>query len=95
MNVTGMGLSFIVYPMALSELPVSQLWSALFFFMLFLIGLESNVGITATAVQAICETVPHHLLGRRPFASLLVILIIASGGILLTTRVTTCLSVLS
>ncbi|KAG1679549.1 Sodium-dependent serotonin transporter [Nymphon striatum] len=63
----GMGLAFIVYPMALSELPVPQLWSVLFFLALFLIGLESSVGLGETLVHALCEMSPHPVFKRDPF----------------------------
>lgn len=34
---------FVVYPDVLSTMPVSQLWSVLFFFMLLCLGLDSEV----------------------------------------------------
>lgn len=36
---------FVVYPDVLSTMPVSQLWSGLFFFMLLCLGLDSEVNL--------------------------------------------------
>ena len=41
--ISGPGLAFIVYPRALSMMPLAPMWSALFFFMLFLLGIGSQV----------------------------------------------------
>lgn len=50
----GPGLVFVVYPQAFANMPVSQLWSVMFFLMLLCLGLDSEVAILEIKLQ-ICR----------------------------------------
>ncbi|ESN96006.1 hypothetical protein HELRODRAFT_189063 [Helobdella robusta] len=53
---SGPGLAFIAYPHALSLMPIPQLWSVLFFFMLFLLGIGSQMVCVETIMTGIMDT---------------------------------------
>ncbi|KAH7947800.1 hypothetical protein HPB52_015930 [Rhipicephalus sanguineus] len=58
-GTSDLGLAFVTYPEALSRISfVPQLWSVLFFFMLFLLGLGSGVSIIQLMVAVLEDQYP-------------------------------------
>jgi hypothetical protein len=49
------GLAFIVYPEAVARMPWPNLWAVLFFFMLFILGLGSQVSTPTIHASFIAE----------------------------------------
>jgi len=54
----GQGLAFIAYPDALSKLPVPQLFTVMFFFMLFLLGIDSEFALLETVLTCVYDSSP-------------------------------------
>ncbi|XP_063356795.1 sodium- and chloride-dependent GABA transporter 2-like [Pelmatolapia mariae] len=71
----GPGLAFIAYPTALSLLPGSSFWAVLFFFMLLLLGLDSQFVCVESLATALTDLFPRYL--RRPCAREILVLVIA------------------
>ncbi|TKR92128.1 hypothetical protein L596_006840 [Steinernema carpocapsae] len=54
----GIGLAFIAYPEAMSQMPAPYIWAFLFFAMLFTLGISSQFGYAEVCCTAICDQFP-------------------------------------
>uniref|UniRef100_UPI0037E8BD93 sodium- and chloride-dependent betaine transporter-like n=1 Tax=Semicossyphus pulcher TaxID=241346 RepID=UPI0037E8BD93 len=72
---SGPGLAFIAYPKALSLLPGSSFWAILFFFMLLLLGLDSQFVCVESLATALTDMFPRYL--RRRGGREILVLVIA------------------
>ncbi len=75
---SGPGLAFVAYPEAVTKLPISPLWSFLFFMMLITLGLDSQFTMTETLTTAMMDQWP----ALRKQKSLVVIATCSLGFIL-------------
>jgi len=60
----GAGLAFIAYPEAIAKMPISPLWSILFFSMILTLGIGTQIAIVTTVVSTIIDS-SYRLLSRR------------------------------
>ncbi|XP_007503846.2 sodium- and chloride-dependent betaine transporter isoform X1 [Monodelphis domestica] len=78
---SGPGLAFIAFPKAVTMMPISQLWSCLFFIMLIFLGLDSQFVCMECLVTASMDMFPRQL--RKPGRRELLILFMAVVGYLI------------
>uniref|UniRef100_A0A672ND20 Solute carrier family 6 member 14 n=1 Tax=Sinocyclocheilus grahami TaxID=75366 RepID=A0A672ND20_SINGR len=82
----GFGLAFIAYPDALSKLPISPLWSILFFVMLVTLGLDSQfagIEVISTCLQ---DAYPKLLKSKRGIVTTAVCIVLFLLGLPCVTR---------
>ncbi|XP_021046081.1 sodium- and chloride-dependent betaine transporter isoform X2 [Mus pahari] len=85
---SGPGLAFIAFPKAVTMMPLSQLWSCLFFIMLLFLGLDSQFVCMECLVTASMDMFPQQLRksGRRELLILAVSVVCYLVGLLLVTE---------
>ncbi|XP_070552978.1 sodium- and chloride-dependent glycine transporter 2-like isoform X2 [Ptychodera flava] len=86
---SGIGLTFIAYPEALSRLPISPLWAVLFFIMLITLGVGSLVVYVETTITSLhdeFEVIRRLLKGRRWILPLVVCSLFYLLGLLHVTQ---------
>ncbi|KAG8199217.1 hypothetical protein JTE90_016036 [Oedothorax gibbosus] len=82
----GAGLAFVAYPEAVSRLPISPVWSVLFFSMLMTLGLGTQFTIVETIVTSIVDTFPQQLQRRKSLVLSLACLVMFSCGLVICTN---------
>ncbi|XP_053407541.1 sodium- and chloride-dependent taurine transporter-like isoform X2 [Mercenaria mercenaria] len=62
---SGPGLVFIAYPKAITEMPLSPLWAIVFFFMILLVGFDSQFVDVEAFLAPIIDAFPQYLYRKR------------------------------
>uniref|UniRef100_A0A3P9N8D6 Solute carrier family 6 member 14 n=1 Tax=Poecilia reticulata TaxID=8081 RepID=A0A3P9N8D6_POERE len=83
----GFGLAFIAYPGALTKLPVSPLWSILFFFMILTVGLDSLFAEIEVILTSLQDAFPKLFKSRRASLTIVTCTFIYLLGLPCITRV--------
>ncbi|XP_064598139.1 sodium- and chloride-dependent glycine transporter 1-like isoform X2 [Liolophura sinensis] len=62
----GPGLAFIVYPEAISKMPIAPLWALLFFFMMMTLGFSTQFSGMETVITSVIDEYPKLLRQKVP-----------------------------
>ncbi|XP_054082933.1 sodium- and chloride-dependent glycine transporter 1 [Zeugodacus cucurbitae] len=82
---SGPGLAFVTYPQAIAMLPMPHLWAALFFFMLFLLGLDSVFVQIEAIISSVIDEIPK-LRKHKALVTLGSVIIMFLMSIIMVTR---------
>lgn len=86
-SVSGIGLTFVVNPAAMSYFPVASLWSILFFLMIIMLGLSTQFVTIETVITAIMDENISVFRGKRIVVLFLVCSVLFFLGLPLSTQV--------
>uniref|UniRef100_A0A6Q2XXY9 Transporter n=1 Tax=Esox lucius TaxID=8010 RepID=A0A6Q2XXY9_ESOLU len=67
----GPGIAFVVYPEALTRLPLSPFWAIIFFLMLLTLGLDTMFATIETIVTSVSDEFPKYLRKHKPLFTLI------------------------
>ncbi|KAE8606131.1 hypothetical protein XENTR_v10010605 [Xenopus tropicalis] len=67
----GPGIAFVVYPEALTRLPLSPFWAIIFFLMLLTLGLDTMFATIETIVTSVSDEFPKLLRPHKPLFTLI------------------------
>ncbi|XP_067002442.2 sodium- and chloride-dependent glycine transporter 1 [Anabrus simplex] len=81
----GAGLAFVVYPEAISLMPFPQFWSVLFFFMLYLLGMDSLFVQIEAIIGSVTDEFPN-LRQHKKFVTLSSTLVMALVSVSMVTN---------
>ncbi|XP_041467918.1 sodium- and chloride-dependent GABA transporter 2-like isoform X1 [Lytechinus variegatus] len=84
---SGPGLVFIAYPEGISQMPIAPLWAILFFFMLIILGIDSQFVGVEGLVTAFIDLFPNYLLkgSRREYFAFFTCLFFCIAGLPMVT----------
>lgn len=87
-GLSGTGLAFIAFPIAVSQMPGGYVWAILFFIMLLCLGIDSQFAMVESVMTVLCDAgigkgIPRELFAAMICASSYVIglIFITKGGI--------------
>ena len=83
---TGITVAFETYPAALAQMPFAQFWSFIFFFMIIILGLDSEFGMLEALVCAVVDSYPNRLHKYKMHITAVVSILFFLTGLIFVTQ---------